>query len=101
MTDPIESTQLEATSQSPQPVASQQTSRTSESDWTPVRFTAGMLGKLAIVAVLLYLVISERGMDATFGLLVLLLGVWIGRDMVRLVIQRPKDPSAPYRAEDH
>lgn len=66
---------------------------TRDSDWTPIRLSASMIGKAAIVAALVYLVVSERGMGATFGLLVLLLSVWIFRDMVRLVIQRP-DPAA-------
>lgn len=63
---------------------------TEESDWTPVRLTFGLLSKIAIVAFLLYMVISHSGMGGTFGLLVLILGVWILRDMVRLVIQKPQ-----------
>jgi len=61
-----------------------------EPDWTPVRLSMSAAIKLLLIAGLLYYVISQRGWNAAFGFLIFLLAAWVFRDMIRLVIQRPK-----------
>lgn len=61
-----------------------------EPDWTPVRLSMSAAIKLMLIAGLLYYVISQRGWNAVFGFLIFLLAAWVFRDMIRLVIQRPK-----------
>ncbi len=62
--------------------------------WTRPNLSWGNAGRiLLVVAVVAYLVLNRsfsRGWGSSFGFFILLLGAWVLRDMVRLVIQKPK-----------